>query len=243
MSTEDVTDNVHLIARTRNEMQLAQASLGRWFAGKLDILAKERADIEENIAIARRNGWQVASMNRQLSRVVGRILFYEKCKVAVDAGYCIVPNFPVDVFAIRTEYDKARVDYSGTWKPADRDQTSEAPPLGVGEYRDSTPKVGSYTEQQPLRSDPSKLESIRYWFADKLQDIEFPVSIARPEIMNAAAESMALKCFDELGVLPNRRATKGDPILVGIVKDPFATREHQKQMMFLIAWYIDVNTL
>lgn len=238
---EDVGESLHLIARTPNEMREAQSALSQWFAAKLAIIAKDVADLDANLQIAVKNGWKRDGFERALNREVSRHRFYEKCKAAVDAGYCIVPNFPVDVFAVRTcKYKPPRRNESTWHGTAQQEQSSESPALGLGDYRDSEPITGRRTEYVEDRK-TGLTNPVSKFFAKAWQDeIDFPICVARPEIMSRTAEAMALKCFDELGVLPNTRRSKGDPILVGIIRD---RSNANRTLSFLIAWYIDTATL
>ncbi|NIN69677.1 MAG: hypothetical protein GTO63_34330 [Anaerolineae bacterium] len=78
--------------------------------------------------------------------------------------------------------------------------------------------------------------------------------------MKATSRAMALKIFDEIGVLPSetpkgraqtrdRRqlvrsgSMRGDPILVGRLLDPRGTKRNPKVMNFIIGWRLDTSTL
>jgi hypothetical protein len=73
------------------------------------------------------------------------------------------------------------------------------------------------------------------WATD-FMDVAFPLQAAKPELMNATAQAMALKIFDEIGVAPNRRGK--DPLILGVINGP----QFRKQY-FLIAWYLDTRAL
>jgi len=138
-----------------------------------------------------------------------------------------VPNMPVDVFAIRTSKHHP-------W--ADKPQSSESPDVGEGRYVDSEPTVHRQVEE---KDSSGNVLSRSHTFATGFEEVDFPISVARPLVMSATVEAMALKCFDEIGVLPARRG-KGDPIVLGIVKEK---GRDGRRISFLIAWYVDTRDL
>jgi hypothetical protein len=235
---DDVTGDLQLIAMNPADMQVAQGSLVKWFESKIAILKRDVSDLETNLQIAADHGWKTETFDRQLRHATGRVEFYEKCKAAAEAGYCIVPNFPVDVFAIRTNRRIPRKEESD-YRWGEKKQSSEAPAMGEGHYTDSLPVIHQRTGPgREIDKSTGKPKEITTYFAHHFQEIDFPISVARPAIMSETSRAMALKCFDELGVLPSRRG-KGDPIVVGIVKH----KGSAKRTMFLVAWYIDTKDL
>ena len=99
-----VTD-LELTATTPVEMQQAQAALIEWCGRKIAAMKHDAAELAENLAIAIRNKWKSSTLKRHADLAVKRVTFYEKIKAALEAGYCIVPHFPVTIFAIRTGRD------------------------------------------------------------------------------------------------------------------------------------------
>lgn len=227
----DVTDELQLVARTPGEMKIAQASLAGWCRHKVEIAEKDAADMAESLHIAINAGFKIGPLERQERIARKRVDFYRKVQAAVEAGYCIVPNLPVDVFAIRTRKNSPRFE-SSTQRNL---QESEAPPLGDGSYVNSEPKFGSYTTK--AKNWEGKEYDQQRFTPQDFQDVEFPISVATPLVMSATVEAMALRCFDELGILPERRG-KGDPIVVGIIKQP-----GRRPVSFLIAWYVDTGEI
>jgi hypothetical protein len=73
----------------------------------------------------------------------------------------------------------------------------------------------------------------------EFEDVEFPMTLVKPQVLDATAKAMARKIFDQIGVLPNRRA-KGDPILVGLIIPPH--RRHEP-LTFFISWWLNTNDL
>lgn len=237
-TVDDVTENVQLVASHPEEMQLAQQSLAEWFRKKMEIIEQDVADAEANLDIATRNGWKATTFERQKRITRKRRDFYAKCLAAVEAGYAIVPNFPVDVFAIRT---KKRNPGRDEWhSELYFEQRAEGLPQGDGRYVSDHPKIGTVTrhEENPKTK---LLEPKKKYFPKAFDDeIEFPIAISKPEILSAAQRAIAMKIFDEVGCLPNRRQ-KGDPILTGsvLMRNGYST----KRVTFLIAWWIDTKDL
>lgn len=74
-------------------------------------------------------------------------------------------------------------------------------------------------------------------------------AVARPEIMTATAEAMALRLFDQIGICDqnagqHRRRGKGDPLIIGqILMKASKYGDITKPVNFLIAWHLDLRTL
>lgn len=254
----DATDNLQLIARTPAEMRQATGSLAAWMRDKIAIVEKDAAELAENIAIAETNGWKTDALKRQHRLCVRRVAFYEKLAAALDAGYCIVPNFPIDLIAIRTTLDRPirRWGREHRWEnEAAKDIHTNSPDLGDGDNVSSVAKIGTAT--QPVYDENGyhaknaegewRYRDV-YYPSDFDCEIEFPVALAKPEIMSATAEAMALKCFDEIGVLgvpagQTARGKRPDPMVVGRIIDPRSTTYNRRYVSFVLAWYIDTHTL
>jgi hypothetical protein len=158
-------------------------------------------------------------------------------KAALEAGYVIVPNFPIDIFAIRTKRETPigqEKDYS--W--AIHDQKSERPALGEGEYFDSKPSV--VHEEYTVNKDGKELTKHRY-YPEAFLPVDFPVKLVHPQVLDATGRAMALKAFDELGILPSRRA-KGDPMIIGQIIHK-KTGGKETRVSFLVAWWLTEDDL
>jgi hypothetical protein len=108
-------------------------------------------------------------------------------------------------------------------------------PAGEGEYKNPEPVVHQRnigTADKPLKQ----------YFAKEWQDIDFPFTTAKPQILSATARAMADKVFDEIGVLPGKRKRE-DPIVVGRIIDPRSDRYTKRFVTFLIAWFLETKTL
>jgi len=114
-TVEDVTDNIQLVATKPEDMTIAQGKLSEWLKAKVEICKRDAADMKENLRIAEESGWKAGTFKRQAGIALKRVEFYEKCLAAVEAGYVIVPNFPVDIFAIRTTRRPVREVSESRW--------------------------------------------------------------------------------------------------------------------------------
>jgi hypothetical protein len=235
----DVTGDLHLIARSPAEMKQAQAAFVSWIDAKIAIVEKDAAEAAENWRIAVENNWKSGTFERQSKLADARVRFYRKMKAIAEAGYCIVPNFPIDLFAIRTTRrtpDKQESSY----QHSSHEQRSNAPPLGEGDYVNPQPEIAQRLERKRKPDTGELITKTLYYAADFNDEIEFPISVARPEIMSATVEAMALKAFDEIGVQDGRR--RGDPLVIGRIIDP-RDKYRQRFASFIIAWYVDTSAL
>lgn len=225
------------------DMKSEQSRLSKWFEQKADIIRHDADELKKTLDAAYEQGFRLApSIERQHKIALKRVDFYEKCKAAIDAGYALVPNFPVQAFAIRTT-KKSPTAQPSKWPNDTRQQESNAPKLGEGSYYDAVP-ISNYKTTRNEKNYQGEFEPVDYFHATDFDpEIEFPISVAKPAIMSATSQAMALKCFDEIGVLPNRHVVKRDPIVVGIIRDPRSSKYSKRVLTFLIAWTVDTADL
>ena len=229
------TADVHVFARNPSEMEDAQTSLIQWCDSRL---AQERASLaeaEENLAVAKKAKWRSAPWQRVVNLSKRKVAFYEKMQRALCAGYYIVPDFPVDVFAIRTKAQapKKQVGHSA-WDQ--KLQSAQVLPAGEGRYVSDQPEI--WQESYEARDKEGNPVTERVYWAEDFQDVDFPLRLVKPEILDQTAAAMAMKVFDEIGVLPAGR--KGDPIVIGRIYPP-----HRKDspVAFFIGWWLDTSEL
>lgn len=234
-----------VFARNPQEMNVAQGQIIEWSLRKLGDLRAEKDDLEENLSIAAKNGWRTVTLKRQVARVTKRIEFHRKVKAALEAGYCIVPTFPIDIFAVRTTKTSPsgsaqRIDTPPLSSPVIEDQQSNSPPLGEGTFVSAE---ATTTERRvPLDPVPGKTQQTRITvWADAFQDVDFPFAFAQPAVLSATQQAMADRFFDELGVSPARGSTrtKGDPMVIGRIYAPHQRWERDtKCLSFVVAWFL-----
>lgn len=244
-----IDNNMVVLARDPHEMAVSQEALTEWFENRVELAQQELDNAETNLALAKKNKWRTRGWQDQVRLSKGRVVFYEKCRAAVEAGYCIIPDLPAEIFAIRTKRKRPsanRVSRIG-WQPAPRNQQSDGSPQGEGEYRSPEAFTESHSREVPAGKDhqgkPRTNTEITTWASD-FDAPDFPMKVVRQEILDATGKATALKLFDELGVLGGRRAQRraSDPIVTGRIvrKDSGGATVG---LTFLVAWWVDTRDL
>lgn len=234
-----VNENVFLMARNSAEMAQSQTKLADWLRGKMQSCEDAATELRKAANHAKAMKWDHKKIRSAFTREMQRVVYYEKLLKAVEAGYVLVPWTWMDVFAVRVKRATPRYDSrtASDYQDAINKLPDAAPEnlkAGEGRYVADvvTGTAHSYTDKDDKGKDIVKYEAHPVGFAD----VEFPVIAAKPELMNATANAMALKIFDEIGIAPNRRGK--DPLIFGRIKGP-----QYKQQSFLIAWYVDTRAL
>lgn len=218
-------------------MLAAQGQLTSWAETKLASIGQELQQAQENFDIAKRNKWRTVGLQSTLNAARKRFQFYEKMKAAVEAGYAIVPNFPIDIFAIRTLRETPKE--GGTFNRwDDHVQHSELPSLGEGQYFSDRPT--QLQESFPETDQEGREITKTYFTAGEFQDVDFPIRTVKPQIMDEVGKAMALKVFDEIGILPARRQ-KSDPMVIGQIV--FRANGNERRLSFLITWWLSESHL
>lgn len=236
--------SVHLVARNPSEMAQAKSSLEQFLKLKIQQCEAEASDLWEAYEEAQRHKWKSSTLRNHYNLAIRRSHFYTKARMAVEAGYTLVPNFPVDVFAVRVKRETPLQDQATSTSSRRqainnaKNLEADALPAEAGKYVSDMPAgvAGSFKER-----DKNDKEITKYFFiTTEYQDIAFPMEAARVEVMSATAEAMALRVFDQIGICPQTR--KGDPLLIGKILGPKRGYQ-QKEISFLIAWHLDLRTL
>jgi len=230
-----VSDDIVVLARDPQEMANAQQGLIDWMDRKVAGLKVELAEAEENLATAKRMKVRTEGWVRVIRRAQSRVTYYEKARTALGEGYCIIPDLPVQLIAVKT----TRKQPPQKWKSGPAWQVSEAKalalPEGKGRYVDSAVEA----EEREV-SVPGKDYTRREHRAVGFLDVDFPFKVVKPQILLGLETALKRKLFDEIGVLPATNRG-GDPILVGRIKRKEGYTE--QVMTFLIAWWIDTSDL
>lgn len=211
-----IAHDVTVFATNPAEMAQAQHGMVGWCQRKIDEAARQRDDFEANGLRVAEAGWprEAAKWRRQVVKAQKRVDFYEKLKLALEAGYLIVPPLPFQAFAIRTKRTSPKWQNLG--QHADHQQQAEPIKAGRGHYENPFPEVNLHSDS---RKDAQGKEIVQRWTTPgDFRPIDFPFALAKPEILNATTKAMALKVFDAIGVLPRHRAP--DPIVVGSIISP-----------------------
>lgn len=234
-------ENVEVSAFQPQEMLDANRALIAWCDRKITQIEQQAQELLEAFNHAVERKWKSTTLKRHHELAKKRSEFFSKIKSALEHGFYIVPNFPVAAFAIRTERHKPlplALATTSHWKTHEQDAQTLSE--GAGEYQNPFP----IQMQRDISSaeDKAKNKKVMEYTADAWDEFEFPVNMAKPKIMEATTRAMALKLFDDFGILPSPKV-KQDPIVVGRIKDPRSTRYNRRHVSFIIAWHLDTRTL
>ena len=227
--------NIHVVASTPSAMEAAQGQLIEWADSRIEHEKVEMADAERCLVEARGASLRLEPFKRRIAKHRQRINYFRKVAAALKAGYYIVPPFPAQVFAIRTDAHNPRAMVSDHHWNSSHNQSARALPPDSGRYVSPQPQV--FSRQIEFRNDKSgTMEKRRQFFAKNFQEVDFPFAMVKPEVIEATRRALDLRIFDELAALPAFRST-GDPIVVGRIKDP--TRPHKEPLTFFVTWWLD----
>lgn len=235
----DMPMDFTVIAQSPKEMETAQRSLILWAARKIQMVKAEIDEATTQLKLHQDNKWNTAGWRAQILKQERRADFYRKIKMALEAGYYIVPPFPIDIFAIRTKRAKPH-EYHGT-NADNHNQPAQILPAGEGRYVDPRPVRESYNDTETRQG--KEVEVTKY-FATEYQEVDFPFKLARAEIRKLTDKAMGLKIFDRLGVLPRTR--NPDPIVCGQIMVPNQRLwrwSDGNSINFFVAWWLDTRTL
>ena len=226
-----------LIALSPADLAPAQTELIGWCDRKIAAVQQELSDLQTNLELATEQGWKHRCVDASLHRPAKRVLYYQNLKAAVAAGYLIVPNFPVSGFAVRVQREKQReatVDYE--FEQNYKTARPELLPAGEGRYVDEQLFTidQSYDEHLP----DGKVKHVSRYVSADYDVVDFPVVAVKPAILEATQRAMALKIFDQMGVVTNQSGR--DPIVVGQLIDP---RGKGGLATFFIAWWLNPSDL
>lgn len=229
-----------VIAHSPKEMEAAQRSLILWAARKIQALKGEVETAQEQLRLHKEKKWNTAGWQSQILKQERRAEFYRKIKMALEAGYYIVPPFPMDVFAIRTKAKTPKA--MDSTHSHNHDQLPQVLPVGAGRYVNPTPTLDSYVEDE---KHGDKMVAVKHYYATDFQDVDFPFKLARAEIREATDRAMGLGIFDTMGALPRTRSP--DPIICGQILVPnrtlYRTYQHNTAVNFFVTWWLDTKTL
>jgi hypothetical protein len=252
VKVEEQQPITYFAATNAEEMAKAQGGLLVWIEGRKQHAGKEVSDLQQALNHARKNKWGMKALQYQLNKAKKLETYYEKIYLAVKQGYVLVPAFPIDVFAIRTDRKNPRKN--NTWVKETHDAQSnsavhsELLPAGEGEYKsDEARRTQEYSHNKKEKEYNGKeVETTIYHFQnEEFQDVTFPLIACKSEVMTAAAHAMVLKIFDEIGISTenaghqSRTYHRGDPLIIGTIFGP-GPRYCRKKCHFLISWHVNV---
>jgi hypothetical protein len=230
-----------LVAVTSKGMQEARCGMISWLASRIEDEENLISDIRENIEIAKKSKWRMGPFRGQLNRREKELIWYQKVKEAIDQGFTLVPNFPCEIIAIRTDKKSPlALCTDSTYRTNNvLDENCSELPIGKGEYVSPAQRVrNSYYEDEQ----DGKIVKHYTQEAIEFQDPSFPFIIAKPKLLSATQEAMALRLFDEIAAFPGSKRRRGDPVVLGRLI-------HRKAAYsitiatFLIGWYVNLKDL
>lgn len=225
--------DIELTATLPIEMVNSQQQLITWCDMKLHVLKFENNELEEATAHAKKMKWKFSTLQIQYNRSLKHIQYYEKVKNALMEGYYIVPNFPIQMFAIKTTKKYPTGHSWSYW--GNLDQKEQELGIGKGDYKNPAPII---TRKNGEYDGSKEIKKAECW-TNGWDEFEFPITMARPKIMEATSRAMALKIFDRIGIMPATR--NEDPVIIGQVVRKNGYTE--KVVSFMIAWHLNTNVI
>ena len=237
MSTEIALNNpTSVMANSAAELRGLGAPVIGWARKKMDEARAEHEELMLAVAEAKKHKWKTSTLQRAAGKALMRFTFYEKCVAALEAGYILFPPVDnADVIAIRTNATEAAYkseDLGASWG-APRTEEIPAGTLDIGDGEYKSPWVGW---RMIRRFKNEKNEDRKEWeLVTELNNAEFPVVMAKPQIIEATNAAMEMKVFDDIRLFPFAKR-RGDPCILGTIIDKSGTTE--RRHMFLISWLI-----
>lgn len=226
-----------------------QAGLARWCEQRIRTMEAEATELEEAHREAFIHKWKTSTLKRQAILARKRVEFYRKMLSALQAGYCLFPTVNCSVFAIRTDRGVPHEQREwAQWNPGDFRQPTTILPAGEGEYVNPEVPMTAVDERQVLDSQQRERTQKLWETEEEFRELIFPLVMSKPHIMDAAGRAMALKVFDEIGIINDQQRSmstrgSGDPLIVGRILDPRVQYGNHKTLTFLISWHVDTRTL
>lgn len=231
--------DIELTAVLPQEMVGAQKQLISWCDAKVASIRNESEELRLATEHAKAAKWKHSTLQSQYNKSLKRIEYYEKIKAALEHGFYIVPNFPIQMFAIRKGGHKDPKGFerdSASWGRRNFEQNAQELPEGDGVYRNPFPIV--VREEKRKTDGTLVVESYpRAW-----DDFEFPINMAKPQIMSVTQTALALKIFDRVGVMPSVKKKKEDPVIIGQIINKIGPYS-ERIVSFMIAWHLNTNVL
>lgn len=236
------------VALTPQDVPAAQQGIAQWCRQKIAVLGVELSEQRTNLRQAKAAKWKHSSWATAAKRTKDRMIYYAKIMAAVKAGYLVVPNFEVEVMAVRVNRDNPPATHeigTGSYSSASNTLVRAKPdllPPGVGRYVDDRM---FYSDEQYSAKDKQGNDVEKHRYQVTGYDVpDFPVRTIKPVVLDATQRAMSLRIFDSIGVVTGR---KKDPLVIGEIIDPSSHRSwlpsQQKRVSFFIAWWLNTEDL
>jgi hypothetical protein len=246
---EATGNDLVVIADNPQEMVEAQHATIAVVGGKLERAQSELADASQTLITLQESGLSTTAAERIMRSAESRVVFLEKAKQALEAGYVIVPEMPCDVVAIRVKRDnpKKQHEIGGNYTPSISLEKAPGLPAGEGQYVDPLPdsEIKKFRELKPQSQGGGEIVKTHRVTTGWDTDIELPVEFLKPAVVARTGKVMMRKLFDEVAVVgassryTSGRARKIDPMVVGSVIDGV----NKRKLWFLVAWFVDTSEI
>lgn len=200
--------------------------------------AHEAKDMSNNMLAARLSPSQAKAIHKRATERCG---YLARVKAALEAGYCMMPDMPGTVIAVRS----ARTTPSPsakrwmTWSSNIPDERATANlETGEGEY--ISPRQQLEEEKFPVKNHKGEMEDKTHYRALSLRAPDgIDRRFMRPRVVKQLTAAMEHRIFDEIVCVSpaNTRRTSRDPIVLGRVVSG------RTVSAFLIAWFVDTAEL
>lgn len=245
-------EDVVVLARSPREMEIAQRGLLEWADRRLARLALAVAEAKENLTIAITRKWKREPWIVQVKRAEAHVVFYTKVRAALAEGYCIMPDLPIRILAVRTHRKRPpkQTTHSDYGNPENHLANVTPPGLPAGEGRYVDNEVNFHRWSTTKKDERGNDRIINHAQATTFdEEFDFPMRLVKPQVLDDTGKALALKIFDEIGILPamstGTRASAmatSDPVVVGRIIRKTGPYK-QRQLTFLITWWIDTSQI
>lgn len=226
-----------LVARSPDEMVQAQAHSISFMEEKVAFEERELQLKRDNLDAAKEAEVKMSGWEREVKNQEKRVLYYTKVLAALREGYCIIPDFPIGLIAVRTDKDKVRKKSVKRWQGGILDVQPAEIPAGEGKYVDPEPKIEAFREEVENANGSTSTVSMLKTTGD-FNEVDLPIRLVRPEVISELSKALKDRIFDEIGILPDvTTRTPQDPMIVGRIRGAGRT------VSFLITWWIDPRTV
>ena len=221
-----------LVAITPQQMEASHDKLVAWADAGIEDAKTKAEEAKTNYELAVQRKWKASYLRRVWKQQEKRAEFFAKAREALKAGFYIIPDMWMNTFAVRIpENAKLPADIeSSRWRSSVGDHPVEPRrlPAGAGKYVGD--KCEFYTWEEPAEDNDGKKYTKHNSSASRFSDLTFPMAMAKPAIMDRTQEALALKVFDEIGIIQQKK----DPIIAGRIRHPKGN-----DLLFFIAWDFD----
>lgn len=231
-----MSESTTLVATNPAEMATAQHGLIDWCDEKLKECQSDLTCAQGIVAALRKAGISDARGRRAVTAARRRMGFYAKVKGALEAGYYILPPFPVEIFAIRIKPDALPATDHSTSNYRQQQTPDAGLPPGEGEYVNPYPQRLHVDTVEKKNSNGSTYQQHYYENAEEWRKVEFPVAVVKPQLIEATGKALALKVFDKLGLFRRQK----DPIIVGQIVH---YKKFHDPLTFFVAWWVDTKDI